>query len=124
MNINEPLTLENFWNEMKLKYPNAVQKFKDWIDEYKVAVGWDMLFNCNSDYQNSDGKNAEPPKFHDLPHAMQQGIWMEYICDRHAGCQWEIEDFFAYDLREDIEETFKQFLEDEAVQEKFDLDGV
>lgn len=100
MNIRETLTKENFWDRMMELYPNATKKFCQWIDEYKIAVGWNALF----------GENV---KFHDLPGAMQVGIWLEYVCDR-GGCTFEIENFFEYDLGEDIEGFFKEILEGEA----------
>lgn len=36
----EPLTLENFWNELHNQYPAAVHVFCRWIDGYKERVGW------------------------------------------------------------------------------------
>lgn len=109
--IRKPLTKENFWNEMMEKYPNATKAFCDWIDEYKKAVGWGNLFN--EGLPDTKGIFSEAPKFHDLPYAMQVGIWLEYVCNR-GGCQYEIENFFEFDLRTDIEGFFEHLLEDEA----------
>lgn len=67
MHIQEALTKENFFNEMMLKFPNAMKVFCKFIDDYKEAVGWNLLF-------------GDTIKFHHLPHAMQQGIWLEYLC--------------------------------------------
>lgn len=35
---------DNFWNEMKEKYPHSVDVFCKWIDGYKAKVGWVKLF--------------------------------------------------------------------------------
>lgn len=101
-------------------YPNATKKFCDWIDEYKKEVNWNILFNDG--YMKCLEKpirwiDSSAPKFHDLPHAMQQGIWLEYLCQR-GGCTMEIEDFFNWDLKTDIEEMFREVLEQEASMEK------
>ena len=98
MTITENLTKENFWNEMMEKYPEETKRFCDWIDEYKKAVAWDELFG-------NVFPTTKKIKFHDIPYAMQLGIWLEYVCDR-GGCQYEI-DVFEFDLREDIEEFLK-----------------
>ncbi len=121
MNISQTLTKENFWNEMMEKYPNAAKKFCDWIDEYKKAVSWATLFNAEVSYtQKATGGfnviTTTAPKYHDLPYAMQLGIWIEYMCQR-GGCQWEIENMFDFDLAKDIEGTFKNLLEEEAIEE-------
>jgi hypothetical protein len=116
IHIEETLTKPNFWDELYAKYPKGTQIFCKWIDAYKKEVGWNQLFNSDSEYQNAAGKNAPAPKFHDLPHAMQMGIWFAFMRDR-GGCQWTIEDMFSYDLREDIAETVMQILEVDAEYE-------
>lgn len=95
MKIESTLTKENFFNEVKEQYPNAMKHFLDWIDEYKKAVDWESLFGSI--------------KFHSIPYAMQYGIWIEY-------CRQSLSDFFeqpehisdTVDLREDIEGVFKE----------------
>ena len=77
----ESLTKENFWNSVYEKYTPQVQQFCDWIDEYKKRMDWNMLFNSDSDYQNAQGKNAPAPKYHDLPIAMQAGIFLQYVLE-------------------------------------------
>jgi hypothetical protein len=67
----ENLTKENFWNEMKEKYPQAMERFCEWIDDYKRQVEWKKLFNTT----------YYPWKFHDLPLAMQFGIWRQFIAE-------------------------------------------
>jgi hypothetical protein len=79
MNLEPTLTKENFWNEMMEKYPKATKAFCEWIDEYKKAVEWDELF-ANIGRLNEDvpGGFRKKVKFHDIPYAMQYGIWMEF----------------------------------------------
>lgn len=55
------LNKEEFWNPLYEKYPEAVQLFCDWIDEYKKAVNWNEII-------------GEKVKFHDLPYEMQFGL--------------------------------------------------
>lgn len=82
-----PLTKENFFNHLYEVYPRSVQKFCDFIDDYKEHVGWLSIIPS--------------AKFHDLPYAMQMGIWFEFVIQR-GGCQYEITDVYSYDLRNDI----------------------
>jgi hypothetical protein len=63
----ENLTKENFFNEMQKKYPKAMDIFCKWIDEYKKRVEWDC-----------------PLKYHDLPLAMQAGIWSVFILENEV----------------------------------------
>ena len=56
---------------MKEFYPNAFSAFSLWIDDYKKSVNWQSLFN--------DTTSKPSPKFHDLPNAMQIGIFLEYV---------------------------------------------
>lgn len=81
------LNKENFWDELYADYPEAVQVFCDWIDKYKAENNWDELFNGGlllhpshpSDIQTSS------PKFHDLPHALQMGIWIQFVQEYTKG---------------------------------------
>ena len=111
MELKENLTKQNFWNDMMEKYPGATKAFCKWIDEFKNEVNWLNLFNCGSPNYAKQGHHS--PKFHDLPYALQLGIWLEY-CYQRGGCRMTIENFFEFDLREDIEDMFKHLLEMEA----------
>lgn len=73
----ESLTKENFWNEMEILYPKAMAHFKEWIDKYKSEHDWEGLFN---EYNDSVDVLNEAPKYHELPVAMQFGIFCEYGC--------------------------------------------
>lgn len=107
MNLESTLTKEDFFNEMKEKFPNAMKHFCDWIDEYKKAVHWNDLFGNTKIIQREH--YWADIKFHHLPYAMQYGIWIEY-------CRQSLSDFFeqpehisdTVDLREDIEGVFKE----------------
>lgn len=110
MNLEQTLNKENFFNEMMEKYPKATGHFCEWIDEYKKAVNWNALFGGNTSGlkpKNNIRVGKTPPKFHEIPYAMQYGIWIEY-------CRQELSNFFEQpehvsqfiDLREDIEEVF------------------
>lgn len=68
---------ENFWNDLKSKYPNEMKVFYDWIDEYKQKVEWNKLFNHGSPHYAAMGWHN--PKYHDLPIAMQVGIFMQFL---------------------------------------------
>lgn len=110
------LTKENFWNELYAQYPEAVQQFCDWIDQYKTENNWVQLFNSGAVMAKSSHGVFEPshyttsaPKFHDLPLAMQTGIWIQFVQER-GGCSWEV-DLFEFDLREEITEFMKMVQE-------------
>jgi len=82
----ENLNKDTFWDNCYFLYPKSTQKFCNWIDEYKKKVGWTTLFK-------------EDVKFHDIPLAMQTGIWLEYM--QEQGCYMEI-DVMEFDLEDDI----------------------
>lgn len=63
------LTKENFWNDMHSECPEAVEHFRNWIDNYKKEVNWETLFG---------GEIVRAAKFHDLPFEMQNGIIARY----------------------------------------------
>lgn len=71
----DSLTKENFWNELMEHYPSEMELFCKWIDEYKKRVDWNKLFNPSILIFRG------PPKFHDLPIAMQAGIFMQFACE-------------------------------------------
>lgn len=78
--MKETLTKENFWNEMKQKYPKAMDHFKKWINQYKFEHDWDDLFNGGWEREAYGGiDRTEAPKYHELPIAMQFGIFLEYV---------------------------------------------
>src|SRR5579871_6191685 len=62
------LTKDNFWNDLQHDFPEAMEIFSEWIDEYKTEIGWNELFRDNI-------------KFHDLPFDMQSGIISRFRLD-------------------------------------------
>ncbi len=90
MSNTEGLTKENFFNEMMQKYPLAMKDFCNWVDEYKQKNDWGNLFNFGTPHYAKQGWHNT--KFHDLPLAMQMGIWNEYL-DKYSleTCKEKIE---------------------------------
>ncbi len=113
--VKENLNKENFWDDLYKKYPKGVDVFCDWIDEYKKKNNWLSLFTHRYKVHITDTQEKYP-KFHDLPLAMQIGIWIEFVIDR-GGCEWEIDDMFSYDWREDITGYCKMLHEDSPNEE-------
>lgn len=112
--IQENLNKENFWNEMHQKYPLAMNDFCGWIDYYKKTNNWGKLFNDSYHQLNkkfaSNGEltsvDFSTPKFHDLPLALQMGIWREYLEDELniERCKIEIESYL-YGAQEGISQV-------------------
>lgn len=104
MNLTEGLTKENFFNEMMILYPKAMAEFCSWIDDYKKVVNWDKLFP--NPYKDPRIKN--PLKFHNLPYAMQQGIWIEFVGQTLHKYFEQPEYQYCGDLEEDIKIVFSE----------------
>lgn len=79
------MTKDKFWNELERTCPVPMKAFCAWIHEYKKRVNWNGLFNADSTWQDSNGKNAPAPKYHDLPDAMQVGIFLQYCIESKDG---------------------------------------
>lgn len=85
--MKDTLTKENFWDEMEQKYPKAMEHFKEWLSTYKLEHDWDVLFKaglCPHKLEDREpyfkGDNKYPaPKYHELPIAMQFGIFLEWL---------------------------------------------
>lgn len=73
----ESLTKENFWNDLQGKYPEQMKQFCDWIDEYKKRVDWRNLFGN----QWKEERELDQVKYHDLPIAMQYGIFVQFVME-------------------------------------------
>lgn len=80
------LNKENFWNEINMKYTEEMNQFSRWIDEYKLKIDWSQLFRLGGEI-----------KFHDLPIALQIGIFIQFT--------YETDRFFnfMYDEFDDME---------------------
>jgi len=55
------LTKENYWDDVRVCYPDALKLFCNWIDKYKEEIGWKELF-------------GDKLKFHDMPFEFQNGV--------------------------------------------------
>ncbi len=82
------LSKEDFWDKVEVDFPEAFKDFQHWIDEFKVSVNWDVVFNGNIPIAKWDGRdgyvseeNTKAPKFHDLPIEFQVGILTLYFGD-------------------------------------------
>jgi hypothetical protein len=75
------LSKENFWDELTEKYQLQMLEFTAWIDGYKERTNWNVLFN-NFGHRLS---GTDEIKYHDLPFAMQLGIFIEYQMDAEKG---------------------------------------
>lgn len=102
MHLQQPLTKENFWNEIMKKFPKATKVFCEWIDEYKKEVNWVHLFN------QEQFLVPDQVKFHDIPHAMQEGIWIEFVRQNIHKFFEQPEYSYSMDLEEDIKTVFAE----------------
>jgi hypothetical protein len=122
----EKLTKENFWDELYERY-SAVQVFCDWIDEYKKRVNWNVLFNGGIreyPYVNGVIKFTDVPKFHDLPIAMQWGIFQQFCAENHPSGFGGIESTFEHPIDVDkIPELITEyFAQTKSSNDQLDFD--
>lgn len=73
----ENLNKENFWNELMSRFPDGMKLFCSWVDDYKEKNNWNDLFNYGIPRRKTQGWHN--PKFHDIPLAMQIGIFLEFV---------------------------------------------
>jgi len=98
------------FDRLRALYPNGMQAFLDWVDAYKIKNDWLLLFNSCYDFQDMNGRNAAAPKYHDIPGAMQMGIWVQFMRER-GGCSYEV-DLFEFEQLSDMD-GMMPMLEDE-----------
>lgn len=67
----QSLTKENFFDELHDMFPDAVEHFFSWLNEYKKEVAWDELFG-------NVFPTTKKIQFQDLPFDMQNGIIARY----------------------------------------------
>jgi hypothetical protein len=108
MELQAALNKENFWNGMMVKFPKATKLFCEWIDQYKKAVSWDNLFNNYSPASPTDDEHMHMVKFHDIPYAMQQGIWIEFVMQTLHKYFEQPEYNYSLDLEQDIKTFFSE----------------
>lgn len=70
---NENINKENFFNGMMEKYPDATQRFCDWVDNYKKEV------KMNRWRFNNAEDELQGLKFHHLPYEMQKGVIHRFV---------------------------------------------
>ena len=125
MLLRKGLTKENFFNEMMEKFPNSMKVFCEWIDEYKESVNWNKLFNDSYSQTNIQrAPNGEvchidfsAPKFHDIPHDMQVGIWIRFAEETLDHLFEQPEYSYSGDLEEDIKRVFNEIEDLEEIAE-------
>jgi hypothetical protein len=88
------LTKENFFDELRERFPNAVDHFCKWIDDYKVDNNWLAIFGPDV-------------KFHHLPFEMQNGIISRYELELHNNT-----DGRGKNIYENIGEEYKMAIRD------------
>jgi len=78
------MTKEHFWNLLQAQFPEQMADFCAWIDEFKRRVEWEKIFG-GTRYTVEGNVYHTPviysPKFHDLPPAMQIGIFIQYTVE-------------------------------------------
>lgn len=73
-----------FWVAMKQRYPQVMELFLEWVNSYKLDNHWKQLFNYSLDAKRDiPGLIIITPKFHDLPIAMQMGIFMQFMAEHN-----------------------------------------
>jgi hypothetical protein len=75
----EGLTKENFFNQVEEDLPFAVALFCSWIDEEKIKIDWDEVFNGGWELPQCGGIQTQSPKFHELPFELQFGLISKFI---------------------------------------------
>lgn len=75
---------EDFWDTMRTLYPHALDHFKLWINDYKRSVEWTKLFRQTiidekiNPHPVTGFRAFREPKYHEIPDAMQFGIFLFY----------------------------------------------
>jgi hypothetical protein len=93
-------------------YPISCKKFCDWIDSYKAATNWDKLFNHGVIHYvpgSAFKSTTSAPKFHELPHAFQLGLWHTYALQLENS-EWYIEELYSSNY-ESLQKAIEAFFE-------------
>jgi len=72
---------DSFWAEIEARWPGEFKRFTAWVDEYKNKTGWEDLFAGKVDRPEFVGFTGA--KYHDLPAAMQIGIFLQYCIEEN-----------------------------------------
>lgn len=68
---------KNFFNDLTEFYPQAMEWFTLWIDDYKRETNWDRNFGCIQER----GEESISPCFYELPFEMQMGMIICFFRD-------------------------------------------
>jgi len=83
MKRTDVLTLKDFWRPLKEKYPEAMEHYKQWINQLKLDVYWKLIFaeqNYPAKEPRFEGHSEyRHPKAHELPAFLQIGIFVQYV---------------------------------------------
>ena len=110
--MKETLTKENFWNELEQNYPKAFNHFMKWLTKYKKENEWNELFN---DFPAGTSTDCDiefiAPEYHELPIAMQFGIFTEFSFNFGAELGLQIAFVSNFDIGsamiQNVYETFR-----------------
>lgn len=82
----DELTKAAFWNGIAERHPLQMDRFQKWIDKYKMECNWHYLFGRQRRMPEKPN-DVWPswPKYHDLPAAMQFGIFIQYALETTNG---------------------------------------
>lgn len=81
------LTKKDFWTPLYKRYP-IVKIFYDWIDEYKKRDENRLFFTCEN-----EGWGI---KFHDMPVAVQWGVFQQFCAEQFPSGFGGIESSFEH----------------------------
>lgn len=94
-----PRIEKGFFDEIKEIYPEEVEHFLKWIDQYKADHNWNKLFNITGFMAGV--------KYHELPFAMQLGIIAQYLIEQEDSEGKTTQEVFAR-LKNQIKTSFKE----------------
>ncbi len=97
------MTKDGFWNEIEKRWPGEFHRFGKWIDDYKKNNHWKDLFKIT--IRDKFWSNI---KYHDLPDAMQLGIFIEYTVEESHHYPFEIQEGTMEGIIRDVMEWFCQ----------------
>ena len=79
------MTKANFWDKIQSEYPEEMGEFLSWLEEFKRRENWSDLFGQIGQakpFPDGSINWADRLKFHDLPNAMQIGIFIQYTIEQ------------------------------------------
>lgn len=87
------LTNENFFGEMQQKFPEVMNAFWTWLDEYKNKNNWIELFNAKKQFaiyseraeEWYPGGLTKEPEFQQLPLEFQKALLEAFYNDQFSG---------------------------------------